>query len=81
MPCCILYFWDLLGGVTRKGDVIEVKPSKMVLNHSVMLSTIWMVVVQLKRPNRELVQVVKMDNLGEQSDFEKPVTDDLDLSL
>ena len=29
MPCCILYFWDLLGGVTRKGDVIEDKPSKI----------------------------------------------------
>ena len=75
MPCCILYFWDLLGGVTRKGDVF------VVLTHCGTLSTIWMVVVQLKRPNRELVQVVKMDNLGEQSDFEKPVTDDLDLSL
>ena len=75
MPCCILYFWDLLGGVTRKGDVF------VVLTHCGTLSTIWMVVVQLKRPNRELVQVVKMDNLEEQSDFEKPVTDDLDLSL
>ena len=75
MPCCILYFWDLLGGVTRKGDVF------VVLTHCGTLSTIWMVVVQLKRPNRELVQVVKMDNLGEQSDFEKQVTDDLDLSL
>ena len=81
MPCCILYFWDLLGGVTRKGDVIEVNPSKMVLNHCVMLSTIWMVVVQLKRPNREQVQAAKMDNLVEQSDFETRVTDDLDFSL
>ena len=49
MPCCILYFWDLLGGVTRKGDVF------VVLTHCGTLSTIWMVVVQLKRPNRELV--------------------------